>query len=166
MQVENEKTDGVSVATMCPALQTQGQVCWPSWGPRFSLKQRSGPDGRDTGRILWIVGSTDRTLIHLFHSSINAWSLWDRLIPDAVRASLPSRCSHRSMGHSFTPNRHVMPRVLQPAAARHGKTTLRIISAMPPGRLCWRVPRRRPCADCVADEPATTLSTVCLPRAP
>ena len=63
---------GRSIAIMCPAFSTRLHDRWPRWGPRSSPKQTSGLKGRDTGRVLWIVGSTDRHLIQLFHPGIDA----------------------------------------------------------------------------------------------
>jgi hypothetical protein len=39
-------------------------------------KQTSDLKGRDTGLVLWIVGSSDRHLIQLFHPGINARFSW------------------------------------------------------------------------------------------
>jgi hypothetical protein len=44
----------------------------PRWDPRSSPKQTCGFESRDVKRVLWIVGSTDRHLIQLFHLSTNA----------------------------------------------------------------------------------------------
>jgi hypothetical protein len=90
---------GGSTAIMCPAFHAAHDR-WPRWGPRSSPKQTSDLEGRDTGRVLRIVGSTDRHLIQLFHPGINARFSW---LPTGVgrlpRAPSwpmpvgPSRCS-------------------------------------------------------------------------
>jgi hypothetical protein len=63
---------GGSIAIMCPAFVTRRHVRWPRWGPRSSPKQQRGFESRGTERVLWIVGSTDRHLIQLFHPGIDA----------------------------------------------------------------------------------------------
>src|SRR3954466_4988047 len=81
-------------------LSTRRHVRWPRWGPRSSPKQRSDLAGRDTERVLWIVGSTDRHLIQLFHPGTNA-RFRRRTVTTASPcrasswpiASGPSRCS-------------------------------------------------------------------------
>jgi hypothetical protein len=60
------------------------------WVPRSSPKQSGGLEGRDTKRVLWIVGSTDRHLIQLFHPGTNARSPRASSWP---MPSGPSRCS-------------------------------------------------------------------------
>ena len=44
------------------------------WYPRSKPKHPRGFESRCTKRVLWIVGSTDRHLIQLFHPGIDAWS--------------------------------------------------------------------------------------------
>ena len=64
---------GGSIAIMCPALSTRHHVRWPRWVPRSSPKQSRGLESHGDQRVLWIVGSTDRHLIQLFHPGIDAW---------------------------------------------------------------------------------------------
>ena len=64
---------GGSIAIMCPALSARFHDRWPRWGPRPSPKQTCGFESRDVNRVLWIVGSTDRHLISLFHPGTNTW---------------------------------------------------------------------------------------------
>jgi len=45
---------------------------WPRWSPRSSPKRFCGFESRPDNRVLWIIGSTDRHLIQLFHPGINA----------------------------------------------------------------------------------------------
>jgi hypothetical protein len=59
---------------MCPALSTRQHVRWPRWVPRSNPKQRRGFESHGVERVLWIVGSTDRHLIQLFHPGIDARS--------------------------------------------------------------------------------------------
>jgi hypothetical protein len=56
-------------------------------GAVHTNKHSSGLGGRDTGRVLWIVGSTDRHLVLLLHPGINALERYR-----ASRAAL-ARCS-------------------------------------------------------------------------
>jgi hypothetical protein len=63
---------GGSIAIMCPALSTRLHDRWPRWVPRSSPKQTCGFESRDINRVLWIVVSTDRHLILLFHPDMNA----------------------------------------------------------------------------------------------
>jgi hypothetical protein len=58
---------GGSIAIMCPALWTRLHDRWPRWYPRSKPKHFGGFESRCTKRVLWIVGSTDRHLIQLFH---------------------------------------------------------------------------------------------------
>jgi hypothetical protein len=53
-------------------LLTRHDVRWPRWNPRSSPKQFCGFESRHANRVLWIIGSTDRHLIQLFHPGINA----------------------------------------------------------------------------------------------
>ena len=75
---------------------------WPRWGPRSSPKHERGFDSRCTKRVLWIVGSTDRHLILLFHPGTNA-----RLRRSSVdtgkpprASSWPSRLGHPVVSHA------------------------------------------------------------------
>jgi hypothetical protein len=63
---------GGSIAIMCPALSTRHDDRWPRWVPRSRPKHFGGFESLYTKRIFWIVGSTDRHLILLFHPGINA----------------------------------------------------------------------------------------------
>ena len=63
---------GGSIAIMCPALSTRRHDRWPRWDPRSRPKHGCGFVSRCTKRVHWIVGSTDRHLILLFHPGINA----------------------------------------------------------------------------------------------
>jgi hypothetical protein len=63
---------GGSIAIMCPALSTRRHDRWPRWGPRSSPKHGRDFASRCNKRVLWIVGSTDRHLIQLFHLGTNA----------------------------------------------------------------------------------------------
>ena len=73
-------------------LLTRRHVRWPRWGPRPSPKQFCGFESRHANRVLWIIGSTDRHLIQLFHPR------HQRALPTATgeRQSL-SRASSRPM---------------------------------------------------------------------
>jgi hypothetical protein len=62
-------------------------------------KQRSDLEDRDTGRVLWIVGSTDRHLIPLFHPSINARFSW--LLTGVGRLPRAVIVAHASRAISF-----------------------------------------------------------------
>ena len=53
-------------------LSTRHHVRWPRWNPRSSPKQFCGFESRHANRVLWIIGSTGRHLIQLFHPGINA----------------------------------------------------------------------------------------------
>jgi hypothetical protein len=64
---------GGSIAIMCPAFWTRLDDRWPRWYPRSRPKHIGGFESRCTKRVLWIVGSTDRHLIQLFHPGIDAW---------------------------------------------------------------------------------------------
>ena len=93
---------GGSIAIMCPAFSTRRHVRWPRWGPRSTPKQRCGFESRGTERVLWIVGSTDRHLIQLFHPGINA--RFRRTLADADK---PPRASSWPMpsGHLVVQSR-------------------------------------------------------------
>jgi hypothetical protein len=69
---KNENSDGWSIAIMCPAFVTRHHDRWPRWYPRSKPKHLRGFESRCTKRVLWIIGSTDRHLIQLFHPGIDA----------------------------------------------------------------------------------------------
>ena len=56
----------------CPAFSTRRHDRWPRWYPRSKPKRIGGFESRYSA-VLWIVGSTDRHLISLFHPGIDAW---------------------------------------------------------------------------------------------
>src|SRR5208283_2564125 len=62
-------------------LSTRCHDRWPRWSPRSSPKHGCGFASRCNTRVLWIVGSTDRHLIQLFHPGINARFRRHRLLP-------------------------------------------------------------------------------------
>jgi len=62
-----ENFDGRIDCDHLSGLLTRHHDRWPRWVPRSSPKQSGGLEGRDTKRVLWIVGSTDRHLIQLLH---------------------------------------------------------------------------------------------------
>ena len=68
----NEKSDGRVDCDHVFGLLMRRHDRWPRWGPRSSPKQRRSFESRGTERVLWIVGSTDRHLIQLFHPGIDA----------------------------------------------------------------------------------------------
>jgi hypothetical protein len=58
---------GGSIAIMCPVCWRGIMTAGPGWVPRSSPKKSGGFESWDSERVLWIVGSTDRHLIQLFH---------------------------------------------------------------------------------------------------
>src|ERR1019366_72780 len=67
-----ENSDGrIDCEHVC-GLSTRHHVRCPGWNPRSSPKQFRGFESRHANRVLWIIGSTDRHLIQLFHPGINA----------------------------------------------------------------------------------------------
>ena len=71
---ESENSDGRIDCDHVSGLLARHHDRWPRCGPRSSPKQSGGLEGRDSNRVLWIVGSTDRHLTQLFHPGINARS--------------------------------------------------------------------------------------------
>jgi hypothetical protein len=67
-----ENSDGWVDCDHVSGLLTRRHDRWPRWGPRSSPKQRCGFESRGTERVAWIVGSTDRHLVQLFHPGIDA----------------------------------------------------------------------------------------------
>ena len=67
-----ENSDGRVDCEHVSGLLTRHDVRWPRWSPRSSPKQFCGFESRHANRVLWIIGSTDRHLIQLFHPGINA----------------------------------------------------------------------------------------------
>ena len=67
-----ENADGLVGCDHVFGLLTRRHVRWPRWGPRPSPKQFCGFESRHANRVLWIIGSTDRHLIQLFHPGTNA----------------------------------------------------------------------------------------------
>src|ERR1700679_2634615 len=68
----DENFDGRIDCEHVSGLLTRHTVRWPRWNPRSSPKQFCGFESRHANRVLWIIGSTDRHLIQLFHPGINA----------------------------------------------------------------------------------------------
>jgi hypothetical protein len=62
-----ENSDGRIDCEHVSGLLTRYEVRWPRWVPRSSPKQFCGFKSRHANRVLWIIGSTDRHLIQLFH---------------------------------------------------------------------------------------------------
>ena len=71
---ESENSDGRIDCDHVSGLLTRHHDRWPRWVPRSSPKQSGDLEGRDSKRVLWIVGSTDRHLIQLFHPGTYARS--------------------------------------------------------------------------------------------
>src|SRR5208283_1529582 len=78
---KNEKPAGWVDCDHVFGLSTRCHDRWPRWGPRSSAKHGCGFASRCNKRVLWIVGSTDRHLIQLFHPGINARFRRHRLLP-------------------------------------------------------------------------------------
>jgi len=68
----DENSDGRIDCEHVSGLSTRHHVRWPRWSPRSSPKQFCDLESRHANRVLWIIGSTDRHLIQLFHPGINA----------------------------------------------------------------------------------------------
>ena len=78
---KNEKSDGRVDCDHVSGLSTRRHDRWPRWVPRSSPKHGRGFASRCNKRVFWIVGSTDRHLIQLFHPGINARFRRHRLLP-------------------------------------------------------------------------------------
>src|ERR1700722_18320843 len=94
---------GGSIAIMCPALSARFHDRWPRWGPRPSPKQTCGFESRDVNRVLWIVGSTDRHLILLFHPG--TYTRFRRSPADADKAATRVIVAHAVWGHPVVQSR-------------------------------------------------------------
>ena len=71
---KNENSDGRIDCDHVSGLLARQHGRWPRWGPRSKPKHECGFESLCTKRVLWIVGSTDRHLIQLFHPGINTRS--------------------------------------------------------------------------------------------
>jgi hypothetical protein len=65
---------------------------WPRWVPRSSPKHGCGFESRCNKRVVWIVGSTDRHLIQLFHPGITRGSVGYRRVSADCHARYCGPC--------------------------------------------------------------------------
>jgi hypothetical protein len=92
---KNEKSDGWIDCDHVSGLLSRRHDRWPRWGPRSSPKHGCGFESRCNKWVFWILGSTDRHLVRLFHPGVNARfrrPLPARALSRPVPCG-PSRCS-------------------------------------------------------------------------
>jgi len=77
-------------------LLTRHNVRWPRWVPRSSPKQTRDLEGRDSNRVFWILGSSDRHLAKLSHPAAT------RHLAAARRVASRPWLSHGSFGRLVT----------------------------------------------------------------